>query len=217
VLLRPELKCERLSAGNLGARWCVCPDTLTNSSVMYTFGVGDDISAEFELIRVLGLRIYAFDPTPKTVEWMASRDLPDSLQFRPFGIADYDGIARFLPPLERSHVSHTMVPRAGCPGSAVDLPVRRLQTLMQELGHSRLDVLKMDIEGEEYTVIDDVLSSPIAIDQILIEFHHRWPEIGPKRTRHCVEQLRAAGFRLFNVSSNGEEYSFLHSRIIPNP
>ena len=181
---------------------------------MYTFGVGDDISAEYELIRVIGLRIYAFDPTPKTVEWMKTRELPGSLSFKPFGIADYDGVAHFLPPPEQSHVSHTMVPRADRSGQSVDLPVRRLRTFMEECGHNRLDVLKMDIEGEEYSVIDDILSSQIEIDQILIEFHHRWPEIGLERTKRCVKQLREAGFRIFHISSTGEEYSFLHSRSV---
>jgi FkbM family methyltransferase len=56
-------------------------------------------------------------------------------------------------------------------GAAVEVPVRRLATMMQMLGHARIDLLKMDIEGAEYEVIDDLLGSRVAVDQLLIEFH----------------------------------------------
>jgi Methyltransferase FkbM domain len=80
---------------------------------------------------------------------------------------------------------------------------------MAELGHAHIDLLKMDIEGAEYAVIDDLVDSNIRPAQILVEFHHRMPGIGPERTRHAVLQLRRAGFGLFAVSPSGEEYSFI--------
>jgi FkbM family methyltransferase len=62
------------------------------------------------------------------------------------------------------------------------LEVRRLQTIFQSLGHKHVDVLKMDIEGSEYEVIDDLCDLHLRIDQVLVEFHHRFERDGAKIT-----------------------------------
>jgi hypothetical protein len=58
-------------------------------------------------------------------------------------------------------------------------------------------------------VTADLLTSGIAVKQLLIEFHHRWPEVGIEKTRQAIHSLNQAGYRIFNISPNGEEYSFL--------
>jgi len=54
------------------------------------------------------------------------------------------------------------------------LPVKTLQTIMRELGHKVVDVMKMDVEGSEYmfleSAIDDFDCPPIR--QMSIEWHH---------------------------------------------
>jgi hypothetical protein len=80
---------------------------------------------------------------------------------------------------------------------------------MLELGHDQIDLLKLDIEGAEYEVIDDLVASQIPIGQLLVEFHYRFEGIGPDRTRRAVRALNEAGFRSFHVSAIGEEYSFI--------
>jgi len=68
------------------------------------------------------------------------------------------------------------------PTGKITVPCRRIFTLMKELNHSRVDCLKMDIEGSEYEVIDDILTNRIDVRQILLEFHHRFEEIGMQKT-----------------------------------
>jgi hypothetical protein len=94
-------------------------------------------------------------------------------------------------------------------GQAIDAPVRRFRSLAAMLGHSSVDVLKMDIEGAEYEVLTDVLGSGIPVGQILVEFHHRWREVGPVRTRQAIAALEAAGYVVVAVSSAGTEYTFV--------
>ena len=89
------------------------------------------------------------------------------------------------------------------------MPVRRLGTILEELGHDRLDILKMDIEGAEYDVIEEIVNAPVPISQVLIEFHHRFPHIGTGKTRQAIARLNSAGYRIFNVSASGEEISFI--------
>lgn len=205
---RAQIACDTCSLGNDGARWCVSPKGLGPSSVIYSLGVGEEISFDLELIRLFAAQVHAFDPTPRSIEWLAKQSLPGAFAFHPYGVADFDGNAQFLPPVKPAHVSHTLVDRQ-TPWPAIEVPVRRLSSIMQDFGHDRIDLLKMDIEGAEYAVLKDMLASGIRVNQLLIEFHHRWSEIGVEKTRRAIHDLNSAGYRIFDVAPGGEEYSFL--------
>ncbi len=58
-------------------------------------------------------------------------------------------------------------------------------------------------------MLDELLERGLAVRQILVEFHHRFPEVGLDRTRRAVSALNAAGYRIFFASDSGEEYSFI--------
>jgi FkbM family methyltransferase len=209
VWRRVESHCETAHLGNDGASWCICPIMLSKKSVVYSFGAGEDISFDLELIRRFGLRVHAFDPTPRSIEWIHSQTLPKEFVFHPYGVPDTDGRHKFAPPVNPAHVSHTMLQR-NTPWPAIEVPVRRLSTILRSLGHEKIHLLKMDIEGAEYEVLTNMLASEIQADQLLIEFHHRWPEVGVERTRRALHELKLSGYRIFHVSSSGEEYSFRH-------
>jgi FkbM family methyltransferase len=174
-------------------------------------GVGEDISFDLELIRRFGVTVHAFDPTPRSIAWVRGRARPEQFIFHPYGIAAQDGFRQFTPPLDPSHVSHTVLKRHS-PWEAIEVPVCRLSTIMRDLGHASIDLLKMDIEGAEYEVIADLVDSGIDVRQLLVEFHHRWPEVGIAKTKSVIQSLNAAGYQIFNVSASGEEYGFLNAR-----
>ena len=203
-----QIRCKKMCLGNEHARWCISPSGISPRSVVYSFGIGQDVSFDLELIRLFGVSVHAFDPTPRSIEWLKFQDLPQQFVFHDYGIAEYDGTATFNPPDNLAHVSYSVVPRTEGSGPTVNAPVRRLTTIMETLGHRSVDLLKMDIEGAEYSVIRDLLSSQIQVDQLLVEFHHERPEIGLVKTRQTVEQLNSAGFRIFDVSPSGQEFSF---------
>jgi FkbM family methyltransferase len=223
-----QVQCRTLTLGNRGAAWSFCPEGLTAASVAYSFGVGEEISFDRELIDRFRMTVHAFDPTPRSVAWVRRQSLPDQFVFHGYGVAAEDSLRRFNPPQNALHVSHTLLERASernsehnsernserdwagdGPGTAIEVPVRRLSSIMRTLGHSRIDLLKMDIEGAEYEVIEDLVGSDIAVGQLLIEFHHRWPEVGIAKTKNAIRQLNRAGYRIFGSSASGEEYGFL--------
>ena len=43
---------------------------------------------------------------------------------------------------------------------------------------------------------------------LLIEFHHRFPEVGLEKTKEAVSFVRSQGYCIFYVSANGEEIGF---------
>ncbi len=198
---------ETLRLGARGADWTIDPRNLSEDSIVYSLGVGEDISFDLELIKRFAVTVHAFDPTPRSIAWVANQTLPVEFHFQSLGIADYDGTASFSPPLDQKHISHTMVGTKTA-SKAIQVPVRRLSTVMKNHGHDKIDLLKMDIEGAEYAVLADLLFSGLKVRQLLVEFHHRWPQIGASRTKNIVRDLNQHGYRIFSVSPSGEEFSF---------
>ena len=83
---------------------------------------------------------------------------------------------------------------------------------MLELGHDHIDLLKIDIEGAEYGVIENLMHERVDIRQLLVEFHHHDHHVdgmSAERTKEAVENLNRAGFKIFHVTPRGEEYSFI--------
>jgi FkbM family methyltransferase len=208
VFVRPQCSVPLVSLGEGPGAWSVWPDRLGSHSVLYTLGVGRDISFERAMIERYGLTVHAFDPTPLALSWAKSQELPVNFHLHELGIAPYDGVARFQPPSKLKFESFSMVRSSGV-GHPIHAPVRRLSTLAEMLGHTRVDILKMDVEGAEYEILPDILGSPITVGQILVEFHHRWKEVGASRTYRAIASLQEAGYVVAAVSSSGTEYTFI--------
>ena len=205
-----DVICKKVRFGSDYAGYNVCPHGLNSESIVYSFGVGEDISFDLAMISTLGTNVFAFDPTPKSIEWIRQQeDLPEKLHFYPYGIADYDGVAYFNPPKNPLHVSHTMLDRPRTADNAVEGKVYTLLTIMNMLQHSRIDVVKMDIEGAEYAVLENILEANINVGQFLIEFHHRFENVGWLATKNAIILLKSKGYQIFDVSANLEEYSFI--------
>ena len=217
VAYRAEVRLPAEWFGSTYGGWMVCPKRLTADSIVYSFGIGRDASFGLELIRRLGLTVHGFDPTPKAIEFVRSSDMPPSYIFHDIGIADYDGTATFEAPRNPTWDSYTLLEGEGDRDHVVTATVRRLSSIMQDLGHSQIDILKLDVEGAEYGALADLIASEIDVRQILVEFHHRFKSVGLQQTADAVELLRRSGFKTFYVSPNGEEYSFIRNDQIANP
>lgn len=193
--------------------WGLDTRMIDKDSIIYGIGVGEDLTFDLALISRVGCNVFAFDPTPIAVQWVARQDLPEQLKFYPIGIASADGEVTFqIPPVEGWHsYSLTAEKDAGIHGE-VSCPVKRLASLMAMLGHQKIDVLKMDIEGFEYQVIDDVIASNIRPRQFLIEFHHLMYSHAQADTIAAVQKLRDYGYKIQWISDLGREYNFIDSR-----
>lgn len=196
--------------GSVYGGWDVVESYINASSVVYSFGIGEDASFDIALIQRFGMTVHAFDPTPKSLAWVRQQNMPPQFVVHEYGLADFDGEASFAPPEDPAHVSHTILLRPQTQARAIRVPMKRLVTVMKELGHARVDLLKMDIEGAEYAVIDDLCASNIRPRQLLIEFHHRFPGIGAAKSQAAIAKLRDANYAVFAISRSGEEFSFLH-------
>lgn len=141
---------------------------INKESIVYSAGIGDDISFDKAIIEQTGCTVHAFDPTTRSVNWIQKQPKLSNFYFYNIGISDFDGIAKFDPPPVESYVSF----KESATGS-YNFPVKKLSTIMQKLDHKAIDCLKLDIEGSEYGVLGDIIDEKILVKQICLEFHGR--------------------------------------------
>lgn len=206
-----KMNTERL--GSVYGGWDVAIKSIGPNSIVYSVGLGEDASFDLGLVQRFGVTVHIFDPTPKSLAWAKLQNFPKNLVVAGVGLAGQDGNASFYPPTNAENVSHSIFDQT-TNSKAIVVPMKRLATLMNERQHDHVDILKMDIEGSEYEVIDDLVSGTIRPGQILVEFHHRLPGIGIKRSKEAITKLRSIGYLLFHVAPTGEEFSFILSEKI---
>lgn len=190
--------------------WPVIKGSLGPDSCVFSFGVGEDVSFDLALIEKCGCRVFAFDPTPRCLDWLAGQELPELFVFHPVGLSDSTKTLRFYAPDNDKFVSYTQS-EARSVNEMVELPVRSLREIANDLEARNLDFVKMDVEGSEYDAIPEMLRSGPLPRQLCIEFHHNMFGYTGEDTRAAVSLLREAGYELYYVSSTGHEYGFVLS------
>jgi hypothetical protein len=131
-----------------GARsgiWAICPDALSSKSVIYSFGVGNNIAWDLAMIEHYGVELHAFDPTPRSIDWLGEQSLPQEFHFHPVGLSGFDGLREFLVPRREHQFNYSSIGSEVGSGGRINCPVKRLANLQAELAHDVIDVLKMDI------------------------------------------------------------------------
>jgi FkbM family methyltransferase len=143
--------------------------------------------------------------------WLQTQDVPPQLHFRAVGIAGHDGDETFYLPPRSDWISHSLVRASQYSPESVALPVVRLSEAMRREGHRRVDVLKMDIEGGEYTVIEEIVRQRIPITQLLVEFHHRLSTVGTQKTREALALLESCGMKISYVCPRKEVFTLVRT------
>jgi FkbM family methyltransferase len=145
---------------------------------MYGFGAGEDISWDIAMIENFKAHMYIFDFTPRSIKYVNSiikekGYTSEQLTFLPEGLADTDGSLTFTLPENKEWVSMRLGDHSkGDASRLMVVPVNRLDTYMARLGHSMIDVLKIDIEGAEYGVLEDLVKrNYFPFRQLLVVSH----------------------------------------------
>lgn len=171
--------------------WHILPRGLGPASIIYSAGLGSDSTFDLAVIERFGCDVHSFDPTPSgLIEGARASAVEPRFKFHPSGLWDSDGAVEFFEPANPAHDSFS-IPNLPGTAKSIRCAVKRVPTLMQELGHDHIDLLKMDIEGAEYAVLADVLASKVRVEQLCVEFDQPAPL---RRTITMLNILREQGF-----------------------
>ena len=210
VRRRPELGLEKIGTAYGG--WIVPTALMGPTWRCYDGGVGEDASFDLGLIDRFGCTIFAFDPTPRAIAYaepiVASQP---NFRFMPVGLWSADTTLRFYAPKNPAHVSHSALNLQGTT-EWFEAACRTIPTLMRELGHTTIDLLKLDIEGAEHTVLGSVLAAGIRPQVICFEVDQ---PVGPIRFWRTMRRVHGHGYDLAAVDN--WNYTFVRRDVGSGP
>lgn len=198
--------------GNDYCGWSIPKGALNAGSVVVDVGLGEDISFSRSLINRCGCVVHGFDPTPRAIDYVRRLAQPNFV-LHELGVSAESGRATFYLPNNTDFVSGSLQ-RAGHLGeSRIEVPLIGIRDIFGITGSERINLLKLDIEGSEYDLIDSAAFGQCAerIELLCVEFHHRWQEFGCDATLNAVATLKSLGYRCaWRSRTTNEEFLFVN-------
>ena len=173
-------------------------------------GAGRDVSFELALIDYFGCHVLLLDPSPTGIETMSlAKNQHPKLHFMKLALVGRDGLVSLHEPVNSLEGSFSsMVGKVKGP----EVEGISLSTLLKNHGWTGIDLLKMDIEGGEYAVVDSILRDKIPLSQICVEYHNQiLPGIKTSWTAGSLARLAWAGWRI--VHKSGSNHTLLNETI----
>ena len=213
---------EHITVGTSYGGWKIPELAMSRSQTVFACGAGEDISFDLTLAEKFGQRVFIIDPTPRAeihyqkvekavasgdstaavngdemkLHYQISPEAFERVSFHKVGVWDQDETVKFYVPKDKRHVSHSIL-NLQKTEEYFEAPVRKLSSLMTEIGCESLDVLKIDIEGAEYKVLQDLCASDLRPLTLCVEFdelHNKLDEDWPDRIRSTIEAINKAGY-----------------------
>ena len=227
--IKTSLQLEKL--GSTYGGWTIPVTLLNESSICYLAGAGEDISFDIELANRFNCHVLIYDPTPKSKihfeevfttsrkrksmtysngTYIFKDDTIDRLHFHEIGIWTRNDKIKFFAPKLDEHVSHS-ISNLQHTDKYFEARVDRLFNLMRSNGHNHIDILKIDIEGSEFEVIDTIIDDKLDVKILCVEFHQS-DEKGIADIQKTITKLEHADYRV--VSREDWDFTLLKSYLI---
>ena len=125
----------------------------------------------------------------------------DKIIYNNCGIGTEDSIQKFYLPSNEEYVSCSLV--KGMKGEKhINVNVKKLRSIMNQYEHNKIDLLKMDIEGSECDVIEDMLKEEIYPKYLAVEFDNIEKKEGTNKL------LKIQGYKLLYKDNNNYVYKY---------
>jgi FkbM family methyltransferase len=188
---------------------------LNENSIIYSGGVGEDMSFDLLMQQKYNSTIYLIDPTKKARKHFIEVKLYYSnkklftggiqqdyyscielltpnlkkIKYENIGLWDKKEELKFYKQNNENYVSQSLVENMF--GKNYDLvPVDSIKNIMEKHGHKHIDLLKLDIEGAEIKTINQMLDDKIYPTYVLIEFDLLLKNKDPENsTKKLIDRL----------------------------
>ena len=182
---------------------------ISSNSIIYSCGIAQNISFDLDISNKFDCDVFLFDPTKNSNEFMRSINNP-KLKFYNIGIWKFDGNIKFYHPNDPNN-GNLSATNFFNTQTYFTLPCKSISTLMNEHNHKLIDVLKMDIEGASFEILNDLLDKKIYPKQIIVElerpffifnatFFDLFSYLKKRRKLHI--RLNRAGYDLIELQAN---------------
>lgn len=133
---------------------------------------------------------------------------PEKIIFEPSGVYVEDAEMLFYPPENPAFVSHSLVNKNNVEYAGFTAKVKKISTIMKEYNHSKIDLLKLDVEGVECEIINQIIDEKIFPKYISVDFDSNiYSDFGNKKIEECIKKLLNVGYNIIWKDKNN--YSFL--------
>jgi len=159
---------EQLGVGYGG--WFVPTDMIKSDWVIYSFGIGEDITFDADLMQRFDCRVHGFDPTPRAIDYIETHQQTyPNFKFYPLGVWSEDTTIRFYNPRKEHFASYSIL-NLRHQEDYIEAEVKTIKSIMTQLGHDHVDLVKMDIEGAEQAVLPNLIADNVRPTVLCVEY-----------------------------------------------
>lgn len=184
-------------------------DLINPNSIVYSFGIGENIGFEKRISQKFGCKVFCFDPTSLAKNYMKVVEYDkNKIIYNEYGIYKKDGLVKFfLQDANNSKNSGGSITNLFGNNKFDLLQCYTLSSLMKKNNHNDIDILKLDIEGAAMDVIDNIIEDKIFPRQIVVEFEYSETEavnedhfkIWSQRLKNIINNLKEKKYRCYNL------------------
>ena len=165
------------------------------TSTIISAGVGEDISFDLELIKHRKCQVVGIDPTPKSHAFIEQQENLTNFELIKRALHTKDGeVLQMYKNKRDDHVSESILPTHQ---SVKDFDSYYTETISLPMlfeKYKNISLVKMDIEGAEYAILENLESIPTSVKQVCIEFHHFCTNKSIGDTEKILDKMRSLGF-----------------------
>ena len=195
--LCPKYKTELIRIGrNNDGGYCIPKQSITSSEILYSFGLNDDWSFEEDFFKENSkTKIYIFDNSVNIKFWIKNFILNTVDLFRlnkkiSNFIEDLTCYIRYKIFINKKNIFHikknVIDENKNHIKNQKNLDIS-LPSILSTYGNNRY-FLKIDIEGNEYRILEDILINQKGLEGLVIEFHNL--DLMENHIKNFIDKIR---------------------------
>ena len=178
--LKPEHETKLIRIGkNNDGGYLIGEASLKNSKILLSFGLSDDWSFDEDFFNKSNSKVFAYDPSVNWKFWVKKffRNLKEIFLFKRKSYKEIIEIfaffkyKKFFNTDDKVHEKKLVMPKGTFLSRISDDQIIDIDTLMKNINEKNT-FFKIDIEGNEYRILDQLIKHQQYTTGLVIEFHN---------------------------------------------